>query len=100
MIGETLFTVTAIIVEEEHPAVEVPIIENMVDTAGETVTDVPVKLPGIQLYVLAPEAVSTVDCPVQILDGAALAKDTGIGFTVTTTLSVAVEAQKSVTVTT
>lgn len=54
---------------------------------GETEMDVPLRLPGIQLYVVAPLAVSVVELPEQIGFVPAEAVTTGAGPTVTVTCS-------------
>ncbi len=55
---------------------------------GETVTDVPLNEPGIQVYVVPPLAVNVVEAPTQIVFGDALAEIVGSGFTVTVTFAV------------
>ena len=55
---------------------------------GETVTVVPLKLPGIQVYVAAPAPVSVVLLPVQRDGFAALAVTVGGEPTVTVTCAV------------
>jgi hypothetical protein len=52
---------------------------------GETETVVPLKLPGIQVYVVAPLPVSVDEFPVQIVEGDAVAVTVGVGLTVTVT---------------
>ena len=49
---------------------------------GETVTDAPIKLPGIQEYVVAPLAVIVVLAPIQIFAAVVVVEITGNGFTV------------------
>ena len=49
---------------------------------GDTVTDVPVKLPGIQAYVAAPVAVSVVELPEHIVALEAVVATVGEALTV------------------
>ena len=65
-----------------------PVTVYVVVTAGVTTTDAPVRLPGIQVYVLAPDAVSVVGVPPQMVVCVAEAVTTGGGFTVTVTEAV------------
>ena len=58
-----------------------------------------VVFPLLHKYVLAPEAVSVVLAPLQILPGVAPAEMTGKGVVVTVTKALAVAAKPSVTVT-
>lgn len=58
---------------------------------GDTVTVVPVKLPGFQVYVDAPLAVSVVDEPTQIVGVPAVAVTVGVPTTVTVTWLVFVQ---------
>jgi hypothetical protein len=55
---------------------------------GVTETDVPVKLPGIHVYVVAPLPVSVDELPEQIVEGDAVAVTTGEVLTVTVTFPV------------
>ena len=50
-----------------QPFAAVPVTVYVVVVVGDTVTDEPVKLPGIQLYVDAPLAVRVVELPAQIV---------------------------------
>ena len=52
---------------------------------GVTVLEVPDNEPGIHEYVVAPEAVITEDCPLQILEGVAVSVIGKDGFTFRTT---------------
>ena len=58
--------------------------------AGVTTTEVPVKLPGIQVYVVAPLAVSVVELPLQIVGDDAEAVTVGLGVTVINCVAVPV----------
>lgn len=58
---------------------------------GQTLTVVPVRLPGIHVYVEAPVAVRFVHCPGQIEPGEALAETEGLGLTVTVATADAVD---------
>jgi hypothetical protein len=60
----------------------------VVVAVGETLTDEPVKLPGIHTYVAAPVAVSVAEPPTQIAEEEVLAVTVGSGFTVTETVAV------------
>ena len=75
-----------------HPLAPVPVTVYVVVEAGEAVTDEPVvelnPVAGLQVYELAPVAVSVVDCPAQMDAGGT--EMTGGGFTVTVTCAVAV----------
>ena len=58
---------------------------------GDTVTLLPVKAPGCQVYVLPPVAEIVVDCPLQIVEADVEVEMVGaVLFTVTITASVAV----------
>lgn len=79
----------------------------MVVEAGFTETVVPLRLPGIQLYVEAPDAVREDEDPLQIVAGEAEADTVGFGFTVMVRMlevaglpvaQVAVEAMTQLTV--
>jgi hypothetical protein len=75
----------------EHPLTSVPVTVYVVFAVGLTVTEAPLKLPGIQLYVLAPDAVSVAGEPWQIIPLDAVAVRTIGGATFTNTVSVAVQ---------
>ena len=62
----------------------------MVLVAGETVTLVPLSDPGIQVYVAAPEALSVVLLPAQIVALLVLTVTVGVGFTVIVLIAVPV----------
>jgi hypothetical protein len=66
---------------------------------GETETDEPVKLPGIQVYEVAPVAVNVAEPPTQIAEADVLAATTGSGFTTTFTVAVPVHPAAVVPVT-
>lgn len=74
-----------------HP-LEVPVTVYVVVEVGFAVTDAPVVLlnpvAGLQMYVVAPDAASTVDCPAQIAAGVGTVI-TGTGLIVTVTCAVA-----------
>jgi hypothetical protein len=53
--------------------------------AGVTETVVPVRFPGIHVYVVAPLPVRVDEFPAQIVEGEAVAVTVGVGFTVTVT---------------
>lgn len=64
-VGE-VFTAIICVTVELHPVL-VPVTVYVVVVVGETVTDVPLKLPGIQLYVVAPFALSVAELPEQMV---------------------------------
>jgi len=74
-----------------HPAADTPVTVYIVVVPGQTLTVVPVRLPGIHVYVEAPAAVRFVHCPLQTEPGAALAETEGLGLTVTVATADAVE---------
>ena len=78
-------TVTVMVAVDAHPGPSVPVTVYVVVVAGDTVTGLPLMLPGIQLYVVAPAAVSVVDPPEQIGLVEAEAVTFGAGPTVTVT---------------
>lgn len=63
----------------------------VVFTLGVTTTLDPVKLPGFQVYVVAPPAVKVVWAPAQITVGLALAVTVGFGLTVKASVLVLVQ---------
>ena len=81
-VGVTVTVTTAVF---EQPGPTVPVTVYVVVLAGETLTEDPFRLPGIQLYVLAPPAVSVVELPEQIGLMDAEAVTVGAGPTVTVT---------------
>ena len=94
-----VLTVTKRVTEATHPLAAVPVTVYVVVDAGETITGVPDKAPGCQLYVLAPLAEMVVDCPTQIV---ALVIDVvivGKLFTVISRVAVAVQPEADVPVT-
>lgn len=66
---------------------------------GETVTEVPVNDPGIQLYVVAPLAVIVVEFPEHKVVLDAVAVTVGVGFTVISRVDVVVHPLAAVPVT-
>ena len=85
-----MVTVTCVVAVQ--PLAFVPVTVYVVVDAGDAVTDEPVVLlnpvAGLQVYVLAPDAFNTVDCPAQI--DAGRTEITGDGVTVTVTCAVEV----------
>jgi hypothetical protein len=59
--------------------------------AGETVTLLPVKAPGFQVYVDAPVAVKVAELPIQMELDEAAGVIVGIGLTTTATIVVVVQ---------
>lgn len=81
-------TVTVTVPFAEHPPV-VPVTVYVVVAAGETVTLLPVILPGCQVYVVAPLTASVVGLPEQIVVLPVIVS-VGEGLTVTATVEVEV----------
>lgn len=75
-------TVTNTVPVFEQPAPTVPVTVYVVVVVGETVTEVPLSDPGIQVYVVAPLPVSVVLFPEQIVAGEAVAVTVGCPPTV------------------
>jgi hypothetical protein len=72
----------------KQPAAEVPVTVYVVVVVGLTVTEAPDKLPGFQVYVAAPDAVSVADPPTQTEEFEAVAVTVGNPLTVTKTVAV------------
>src|SRR5690349_13769405 len=89
-----MVTVTCVVAVQ--PLAFVPVTVYVVVDTGDAVTDEPVVLlnpvAGLQVYVLAPDAFSTVDCPAQIEAGGT--EITGAGVTVTVTCAVDVHPSR------
>jgi hypothetical protein len=83
-----------------QPFAAVPVTVYVVVVVGDTVTDEPVKLPGIQLYVDAPLAVNVVELPAQIVVLDAVVVTVGNALTVMVRVAVFVQpaADEPVTV--
>lgn len=82
------FTVINCVAVPTHPFPSVPVTVYVVVVAGASVIEVPVKLPGIQVYVDAPFAVMVVKLPSQIVPFVVDAETTGNEFTVTVSVAV------------
>lgn len=82
-----------------HPLAEVPVTVYVVVAVGFTVTEVPLRDPGIQVYVLAPEPVRVVELPEQTVVEDAEADTTGLLLTVTVTVVVLLHPGPSLPVT-
>lgn len=77
--GAPTTTVTCAVLEQ--PA-DVPVIVYVVVEPGVTVCVAPFRLPGIQLYVVAPPPVNVTELPVQMDELEEVAVTVGVGFTV------------------
>lgn len=86
-VGFTVMVCVAVFVQ---PFALDPVTVYVVVDVGVTVIDVPVKLPGIQLYVVPPEAVSVVLPPAQNVVLDAVTVTVGDGLTVIVRVAVAV----------
>lgn len=84
------FTVTVTVAVLWHPAADVPVTVYVVVAEGVTVTLVPVRLPGCQVQLGDPVAVSVDGVPEHTVAGDAVALITGTGSTVTVTVAVLV----------
>ena len=82
-----------------QPFAAVPVTVYVVEEVGETVTEAPVKLPGIQLYVDAPLAVKVVEFPAQIVVLEAVVVTVGNALTVMVRVAVFVQPAADVPVT-
>ena len=82
------FTVIILVDVFVQPCAFVPVTVYVVVEVGETVTEPPVKFPGIQVYVAAPLAVIVVLAPIQIDVAVAVVVTTGDGLTVTVAVAV------------
>ena len=96
-VGDGL-TVIICVVVPVHPFV-VPVTVYVVIVVGETVTVAPDKLPGIQLYVVAPLAVIIVEVPLQIVAAVVVTVTVGEGVTVMVLVAVFVQPFAAVPVT-
>ena len=92
------FTVTLTEAVPVHPALDVPVTIYVVLDMGLTEMLEPLP-PELQVYVLAPDPVSVVLCPVQMATGDADADTEGKGFTITVTEAVPVHPAVVVPVT-
>ncbi len=98
MVG-VAFTATAEVEVLVHPFPSVPVTVYVVPVVGQTVMIVVVAPPGNQLYVVPPDELSVVHCPLQIVLLVAFTEMTGVEFTVTGNVDVPVHpALKPVTV--
>lgn len=88
-LGMACTVIGSVVVAEQVPLV--PVSVYVVEAAGVTVIEVVVRLPGCQVYVLAPLAVSVVDVPAQIVFSEADAATEGVAFTVTVSVRVSVQ---------
>jgi hypothetical protein len=87
VITGSTFTVTVTCVDAVHPFPSVPVTVYVMVEVGLAVTEEPVvalsAVAGLHVYVLAPLAVSAVDCPLQIVAGETAITGRGLTFTVT-----------------
>lgn len=81
--GLTVMVRVAVFVQ---PAADVPVTVYVVVVVGDTFTEAPVKLPGIQAYVDAPLPVRVVELPEQMVVLVAVVVTVGAGFTVITSV--------------
>jgi hypothetical protein len=79
-VGEGLTVIVRVAVPVQLP--DVPVTVYVVVVVGETVTVVPVKFPGIHVYVVAPVAVIVVLLPEQIVAPLVVVATVGDGVTV------------------
>jgi len=93
------FTVTLTVAVFVQPLTAVTVTVYAVVMGGITVLLAPVPNPWLQAYVLAPEAVNTLDSPSQIMTGTATADTMGKACTVTVTVAVFVQPLAAVPVT-
>ena len=93
------FTVTVVAAVLVHPFPSVPVTVYTVVEVGDTVFGLPVPKPPLQLYEVAPPAVSVEEAPLQIVEGDALNVAVGFAFTVTVAVAVLVQPFPSVPVT-
>ena len=93
-----VFTVISCVAMDEHPPV-VPVTVYVVVAAGETVTGLPGKDPGIQLYEVAPDAVSVAELPEQMVAVEVETVTVGVGLTVISRVAVPVQPLAAVPVT-
>lgn len=93
------FTVMVCTAELIQPFASVPVTVYVVLVVGETVTEFPVSDPGIQVYELAPFAVSVVLLPSQMVLPDAVAVTLGVGLTVIVLVEVLPQPLASVPVT-
>lgn len=100
-VEDTFGSGLTVIVRVEVP-VQVPLVPvtvYVVVVVGETITEEPVKLPGIHVYEVAPLAVSVVLLPTQTDVLEAVVVTVGVGFTVTVNTEVLVQPFAAVPVT-
>lgn len=92
------FTVMMRVAVAVQPA-DVPVTVYVVVPVGETVTVAPVSDPGIQVYVVAPEAVIDVELPEQIVALVVVVVTVGVGLTLIVRVAVFVQPFAAVPVT-
>ena len=78
-------TFKEIVAVELQPAVR-PVTVYVVESVGLTLTGVPEKFPGFQVYETAPVALSVAEFPTQILEGLTAGNTVGFGTTLTATV--------------
>ena len=93
------FTTIVFVIVLTQPAEDVPTIVYVVVTVGETVTELPVKFPGIQAYVVAPLTVIVVLAPEQIVEAVAVVERLGGGITETVIAAVPEQPKEFIPVT-
>jgi hypothetical protein len=94
-----VLTVISLVAVFVHPLAAVPITVYVVVDTGLTITEVPTKLPGFQLYVLAPDAVMVVELPAQIVALVTVVDIVGVASTVIRRVAVFVQPFAPVPVT-
>ena len=89
IVGLGIMLIEMVVVFEQEPLF--PVTVYAVVIVGVTTILAPVKAPGFQVYVVAPDAVKVADVPAQIAVAEATAVTVRVGFTVKFNVLVAVQ---------